>query len=297
MRWAETFEPLVDFLYPPRCPSCGGAIASQTGLCADCWARLELPGAPACAACQHPLTIRLPGGEALCDACAVERPRHDGIAAATLYGPVSRALVLALKHGGRIALARMMGEQMAARLPEMAPDALVVPVPLHRWRLWKRGYNQSALMARTIARRRGLALLADGLERVRATPSLGGLDPAQRRRALDGAIRANPRRRATIAGREVVLVDDVMTSGATSDRCVAALREAGAARVVICCYARVLADRTERRTSPLDGTMMPGAKVPATVAPGAGPERETPGTIHPGRSRDDHLSSPVQQAG
>jgi ComF family protein len=132
---------------------------------------------------------------------------------------------------------------IAARLPERnLAHWAVVPVPLHRWRLWRRGFNQSALLARGIARATGQRLVVDGLQRVRATPSLGHLGRARRAALLQGAIRADRRRAAQLKGANVILVDDVLTSGATTDACLAALRKAGAARVRIACFARVIDD-------------------------------------------------------
>src|SRR5690606_21533691 len=143
----QAFAPLVDLVYPPRCPSCGEGIATQDGLCAACWAELAFPGEPACALCQRPFADELADGS-VCAPCLTNPPRHDGIAAGTLYNDASRKLVLAFKHGRRIAFAPMLARMAAARLPELDGDWLVVPVPLHRWRLWRRGFNQSALLAR-----------------------------------------------------------------------------------------------------------------------------------------------------
>ena len=169
-------------------------------------------------------------------------PRHDGIAAATLYNDASRRLVLAFKHGHRIALAPFLARLILSRLPAAATGAdwVVVPVPLHRWRLWRRGFNQAALIAREIAHRRGASLLVDALVRRKATPMLGGLGSAARARALSGAITISPHAAARIKGAKVVLVDDVLTSGATSEACVRVLKRAGAEKVVIACFARVL---------------------------------------------------------
>ncbi len=116
----------------------------------------------------------------------------------------------------------------------------MVPVPLHRWRLWKRGFNQAALLGREIAQRRGAKLVVDALLRRKATPMLGGLGRKARLRALSGSIAVNPRYVAALKGASIVLVDDVLTSGATSDACVSALKRAGADRVVVACFARVL---------------------------------------------------------
>ena len=234
--------PLVDLVFPPRCPLCGDALGEQGGLCVACWGKLVIPGEPACARCQRPLGEAFGGdiGAAVCAPCLATPPRHDGVAAATLYTPASRDLVLAFKHGRRVTLARLLGRQIAARLASLEGEWLVVPVPLHRWRLWRRGFNQSALLAREIARASGRTLLVDGLVRTKATPSLGGLGRNERARALRGSIAVNPRRKAALAQANVILVDDVMTSGATSDACVRALLRSGAARVRIACFARVL---------------------------------------------------------
>ena len=240
MKLAEAFAPLVDLVYPPRCPACGEGIAAQDGLCPACWAELVIPGEPACALCQRPFGSAQVADGAVCAPCLADPPRHDGIAAATLYNDASRKLVLAFKHGRRIALAPMLAKMAAARLPELAGNWLVVPVPLHPWRLWRRGFNQSALLAREIARVRGQKLLVDGLIRRKPTPTLGGLGKAARARALSGAVAVNPRRLPSIPGAQFVLVDDVMTSGATSDACVRALKRAGAERVIVTCFARVL---------------------------------------------------------
>ncbi|HEY6815889.1 MAG TPA: ComF family protein [Croceibacterium sp.] len=240
MTLAEATAPLVDLVFPPRCPSCGESIAAQDGLCTNCWSELAIPGEPACALCQRPFVGAAMAEGSVCAACLADPPRHDGIAAATLYNDASRKLVLAFKHGRKIALAPMLARLIAARLPDTEGEWLVVPVPLHPLRLWRRGFNQSALLAREIARLRGATLLVDGLVRRKRTPVLGGLGKAARARALSGAIAARPRCRAGLKGASVILVDDVMTSGATSDACVGALKRAGAARVVVACFARVL---------------------------------------------------------
>lgn len=190
--------------------------------------------------CQRPFGASIPDGS-ICAPCLASPPRHDGIAAGTLYNDASRKLVLTFKHGRRIALAPMLARFILARLsPVVGPDWLIVPVPLHRWRLWRRGYNQAALLGRELARARGATLLVDGLIRRKQTPPLGGLGRTARARMLGGAIALNPRRGAQIRGARIVLVDDVLTSGATTSACVSALKRAGAAEVVIACFARVL---------------------------------------------------------
>ncbi|GAC1408276.1 MAG: hypothetical protein NVSMB69_09440 [Novosphingobium sp.] len=176
----------------------------------------------------------------VCAPCMADPPRHAGVHAATLYTETSRRLVLSLKHGRHLALADLLARLMIARIPPLEDRWLVVPVPLHRWRLWSRGFNQSAELARRIARARGLPLLVDGLLRRKRTPSLGGLDKRRRAEVLHGAITASPSRLAALRGANVLLIDDVLTSGATSDACVRALHKAGAGQVRIACFARVL---------------------------------------------------------
>jgi ComF family protein len=235
----EPVAPLIDLIYPPRCPLCGEGLAAQAGLCAACWSTLAIPGEPACVLCQRPFGEGMPKGT-ICAPCLAEPPRHDGIATGTLYNDASRKLVLAFKHGRRIALAPMLARTIAARLPPLEGEWLTVPVPLHRWRLWRRGFNQSALLAREIGRLSGARLVVDGLVRRKPTPVLGGLGRKARARALSGAIAANPSRAERLKGSRVVLVDDVMTSGATTGACVSALKRAGAEKVIVACFARVL---------------------------------------------------------
>lgn len=243
--------PIVDLIYPPRCPLCGEGMADQAGLCANCWMELDIPGEPACSLCQRPFRQDEGPAGTFCGPCLAAPPRHDGIAAATLYNDTSRRLVLAFKHGRRIGLARALGRMMAARLSELAGEWVIVPVPLHRWRLWSRGFNQSALLASEISKHCSAKLLVDGLVRTKHSAPLGGLGRKARARALSGAIAVNRSRKDLITGRQIILVDDVLTSGATSNACVSVLKRAGADKVVIACFARVLDEASvpERKTA------------------------------------------------
>lgn len=252
----EGVAPIVDLVYPPRCPLCGAAIGAQTGLCGGCWSELSIPGEPSCARCQRPFGSAHAEAGAVCAPCLVHPPRHDGIAAGTLYSEGSRKLVLAFKHGRRIALAPMLARLVAARLPALEGAWIVVPVPLHRWRLWTRGFNQAALLGREIARLTDARLVVDGLVRTKRTPPLGGLGRKARARTLAGAVAVNGRRATQIKGAQIILVDDVLTSGATSDACVRALKRAGAAKVVVACFARVLDEAEGTNETP--GARTPG---------------------------------------
>ena len=215
MSWSTELKaglaPIVDLVYPPRCPSCGVAVAVHGGLCLECWSELEEP------------------------------PQTPEVIAATLYNDKSRQLVLNFKHGGKIALAGLLAKLMAAKLPDASGGVLplLVPVPLHRMRLWERGYNQAALLAQELARLGRGELCVDALVRTKRTPSLGGLGKEEREAALKDAITLAKSRRHTIVGRDILLVDDVYTSGATSSACADVLVAAGAKSVRTLCFARV----------------------------------------------------------
>lgn len=237
---SDSLAPILDFIYPPRCAACGDSIGTQGGLCALCWADLVIPSDPSCAACQRPFGPEAAGPDMVCAPCLALPPIHDGIAAGTLYTPTARKLILAFKHGGRIALAPMLARMIAARMPEPDPGRLIVPVPLNWRRLWTRGYNQAALLGRELEKAGHGVLLVDAMIRTKATPSLGGLGAKARAKELSGAIRIHGRAASQVVGRDIILVDDVLTSGATTSACVRELKRAGAASVRIACFSRVL---------------------------------------------------------
>lgn len=222
---------------PPRCPACGQVTEADHRFCARCWDGLHFLGPPWCAACALPFDHDR-GEDACCAACLAAPPAHAGARAAVAYGPVARDVALKLKYGGRLAAAETMARLMA-RL--MAADAeLLVPVPLHRRRLWSRGYNQAALVAGTLSRICGVPADPHLLVRTRATPVLRGLGRRERAKVLAGAFAVSGSGRALVAGKSVVLVDDVYTSGATANACARKLLAAGASTVTVLCWARVL---------------------------------------------------------
>lgn len=229
----------IDLLLPPRCAGCGQVVARAMTLCGDCWARLPVLGDPCCQACAAPLPPYA-AASMRCGGCLADPPPWVAARAPFLYDGLARELVLALKHGGREHLAAPMAAAMARRAADwLGDDALAVAVPLHRTRLARRGFNQALWLARAL----GVPAPPDLLIRKRDTGSTRGLTRAGRLRAVTGAFDVPPARRAAVRGRNVVLVDDVMTSGATARACVAALRRAGVAEVRVLVYARVARDR------------------------------------------------------
>lgn len=240
MGWAgQAIGGALALALPPRCGGCGVVVGRPHAFCPDCWRSLRFLGAPCCAFCGVPFAFDR-GEGARCAGCLAAPPRHAGIYAAVAYGDVSRDMALRLKHGRRIGLAETMARLMVRRMP---PDAdLLVPVPLHRWRIWSRGFNQSLLIAEALAKHAGIPVERAALLRPRATPMLRGLGRRERARAVAGVFAVAANRRAALRGRHVVLVDDVHTSGATTDACTRVLLRAGAARVSILVWARVLDD-------------------------------------------------------
>ena len=230
------FRAVLDFALPPRCAGCGVIVDGTGKLCTDCWGSLRFLPRAGCPSCGVPMP--LPG--LICAPCLAHPPSHDGVRAAVAYGGIASDVAIRLKHGRRIGLAGTMAKAMARHGEEA--EGLIVPVPLHRWRLWRRGFNQSALLARKIGSMTGGTLRLDLLERVKSTPSLGGLGSADRKKALRGAIRVPKGKWPDVRGQKITLIDDVYTSGATANACAAALKRAGAARVTVLCWARVLRD-------------------------------------------------------
>lgn len=176
-----------------------------------------------------------------CAPCIQQPPVHDGIRAVVIYDDLSRAIVLRLKHAGRIGLARFIAHFLASRITDMPDDSLIIPVPLHRWRIWQRSFNQAQLIALSLGNMTNHEVRHDLLIRVKATPPLKQMRANERAQAVRGAFALTADAKAVLKGRNIVLVDDVYTTGATANACVKLLKKAGAAQVVIACWARVLA--------------------------------------------------------
>jgi ComF family protein len=240
----RALRPVLDFALPPRCPGCGVVVAADHSFCLPCWNALGLLSGPACAVCAEPLELAL-HDDARCGACLADPPPFDRLRAAVTYGPIARALALKLKYGRRPGVARTMAVPLRRVAAGLLDDALVAPVPLHRRRLWWRGYNQAALIARTLVPADALAL--DLLVRTRATAPLRGMGRAGRSRTVAGAFRLNPAWRDRVRGARIALVDDVYTTGATVSACARVLKRAGAAEVTVLCWARVVQDGADAR--------------------------------------------------
>ena len=229
---------VLDILFPPLCLHCRVAVA-QPGFCADCWRVITFLDGPGCACCGLPFPVALEG-ENLCAACLANPPFFDSARAILAYDDKSRGAILALKHADRLDLVPGFARWLSRTGRKGLEDSdVVIPVPLHPWRLWRRRYNQAAELARRLARDWNLAYAPATLLRSRATPSQGHMPSAKaRRRNVLKAFQVPDA--ALIAGKRVLLVDDVLTTGATAEACARALKRAGAARVHVLVLARVV---------------------------------------------------------
>ncbi|WP_082658127.1 ComF family protein [Paracoccus sp. MKU1] len=237
-------------VYPPQCLCCGAPVAEEGGLCPPCWREAEFIQGLCCTRCGMPL----PGdgignageeeaGLLICDHClAMPRPWQQG-RAALVYRGSGRRLALMLKHGDRLDLAPALGDWVArAALPLLRPGAVVVPVPVHLRRLLKRRYNQAEMLSQRVARAHGLAHLPGALRRLRHTPMQDHGSIGDRFANVEGAIAVPARMARHVQGRAVLLVDDVMASGATLAASAEALRAAGAGPISVVVLARAVKD-------------------------------------------------------
>jgi predicted amidophosphoribosyltransferase len=230
----------LGIVYPTQCVSCAAPVAQEFALCGACWRQTPFITGLVCRDCGTPLPGEESETDVLCDDCmTIARPWHAG-RAALLYKDNARRMVLALKHGDRDELARPAARWMlGAGRGLISPAMLVVPVPIHWTRLLRRRYNQAALLAGELARLTGLGSMPDALIRRKRTPIQDGMGRGARFANMAGAIGANPKKSHALAGRAVLLVDDVMTSGATLAAATEACQVAGATRICILVLARV----------------------------------------------------------
>ncbi len=229
----------LDIALPTLCVSCREPVDGE-GVCAACWAKLSFIAPPFCPRLGIPFVYD-PGPELLSMEAIANPPAYQRARAAVRYDDVARTLVHSLKYQDRTDLAPAMGRWMARAGKELLDEAdVLVPVPLHWRRGWSRRYNQSGALARVISRQSGVKLATEALRRIRATEQQIGLSRPQRAANVQGAFKVAPERSADIAGRRVVLIDDVLTSGATTDACARALLRAKAVQVDVLVFARVV---------------------------------------------------------
>ncbi len=230
----------LGLVYPPICPGCGAATAQPHALCPTCWSQLRLIERPYCERLGTPFAVDHGAGPLLSPRAMADPPVFGRARAAVLYDGTARDLVHRLKYDDRLDLAPTLARMMAGAGVELVAEAdCLVPVPLHRWRLWRRRFNQAALLARGLSTLTGLPTDAQALARVKATRSQVGLTRAARARNLQGAFRVPEAARPGLQGRRVLLVDDVTTTGATANAAARALLRAGAAKVDLLTFALV----------------------------------------------------------
>jgi len=231
----------LDLLLPPTCVLCSEPVDAPGLLCGACFSELSTIGEPCCGCCGAPFELAWHAAEGdLCQRCVDVPPPFHRARAALNYDKGSRRLVLPFKHGDRTEFAVILARLMARAGAKLLLEAdILVPVPLHRHRLFVRRYNQSALLAQAVGRISGRRVVLDALSRRRATESLGAKSVAERREEVAGAFSVRPRRVNEIEGRRILLIDDVMTSGATAAACTESLLEAGAAAVDVLVAVRV----------------------------------------------------------
>jgi ComF family protein len=230
----------LDVALPPLCPACREVVGESAGLCASCWSKLSPIERPFCERLGIPF-IYDPGPGILSMQAIADPPAYTRARAAVRYDEVARALVHAFKYGDRLDLAPIMGKWMARAGKELLADAdIIVPVPLHWRRIWARRFNQSAALSKIISEQSGIPVAFEALKKVKATPQQVGLSKSERALNVQGAFRVAPGQKSEISRRRIVLVDDVLTSGATADTGARALLRAGARQVDVLVFARVV---------------------------------------------------------
>ena len=241
----------LDLLLPRLCLGCSvvvdaGTSAGNGALCGACWAKMSFVSPPYCGRCGYPFELGMDDGDTLgtatlCGVCVRAAPAWGRARSVFRYDDASRPLILGFKHGDKIHGAPAYGAWLARAGGALVDEAdLIVPVPLHRNRLFMRRYNQAALLALALGRVANTPVIPDLLRRIRSTPSQGRLNRARRKANVRGAFAINPRFKDVLKGKRVLLVDDVLTTGATAEATTRTLWRAGAAMVDVLTLARVV---------------------------------------------------------
>lgn len=239
---------LVGIVYPPTCIACQAATGEAQALCPACWRGIGFIERPYCERLGTPFPVDL-GAGLLSPAAIADPPVFARARAVCRFDGTARELVHRLKYGDRVELSLTLGRMMVQAGRELVADAdLVLPVPLHRTRLWRRRFNQAAALARTVSCETGLPLATTALTRIRRTRQQVGLTRAQRAENLQGAFHVSAAMRGSVEGRRILLVDDVLTTGATVNAASRALLRAGASAVDVLTFARVVTDGRENTT-------------------------------------------------
>jgi ComF family protein len=235
---SHRFGRFLDYLLPPLCLSCNEPVGVSQTLCVDCWKAIQFFSPPFCSCCGAPFEVPVESGT-LCGACLASPPEFTAARAAMLYNEGSKKLILGFKHADKVHPAPALANWMLRAGQDFWSEAdFILPVPLHRWRLLMRRYNQAALLAHEIGKAARKPVLTNALKRIRSTPSQGHMNKEQRKKNIHGAIKLNPNYAAKIKDRAIVLIDDVMTTGATANECSRVLLRAGAAKVFVLTLAR-----------------------------------------------------------
>ena len=236
-RWAA---PVLDLLLPPLCLVCYEPIGSHQALCPQCWKKIRFITSPCCGVCGMPFDFSVEEGTQ-CGECLAHPPSYTRARSALIYDEASKRLVLGFKHNDRIHTVPALAAWMHRAGSDFWETAdLLVPVPLHRWRLFRRRYNQAALLALELGRLTQKLVAVDLLERMRATPIQGHMNREERRKNVAGAITYNSGQKIDVKGKSIVLVDDVLTTGATVNECARVLLKNGAVQVNVLTLARTL---------------------------------------------------------
>ncbi len=235
-RCRAAIRAVMDFLLPPLCLNCDCGVTENQTLCADCWKSIHFIASPLCVCCGAPFDLPVEE-ETLCGACLAHMPAYDAARSTLLYDDASKSLILRLKHADQLHPVPALASWMVRAGKFFWDEAdMIVPVPLHRWRLLKRRYNQAAVLAQEIGKKTETSVVVDCLVRVRATATQGHKSRKERRANLAGAFELKAGQ--NIKDKSIILIDDVMTSGATVEACAKTLKKAGAARVYVVTLAR-----------------------------------------------------------